>query len=103
MIKKGESTRKEGKVVKWLVLVVVISIIMIKAAEVLDRYARKNYIPLEEMMQRYAQPDKYVPWSYEKRMRYYDREVRLHRRPIPSKRVYKSSVETGYVRSLSEP
>ena len=70
MIKISESTRKEGKVVKSLVLVVVISIIMIKAAEVLDRYARKNYIPLEEMMQRYAQPDKYVPWSYEKRMRY---------------------------------
>lgn len=88
---------------KGLVLVAVISIVMVKVAGGLDRYARKNYIPPEEMMQRYAQPDKYVPWSHEKRMRYYDREVRLHRKPIPFKRVYKSSVETGYVRSLSEP
>ena len=80
-----------------LVIVAVIALVMIRIIAAFDRYARKNYIPREELMQRYVQPDKYVPWSHEKRMRYYDREQAIHRKPLPSKRTYISYIETGYI------
>lgn len=62
-----------------------------------DAKSRKTYVPIEEKMQRYAQPDKYVPWSYSKRMRYYDREISRNRKCLPSRPTYRSTVETGYV------
>ena len=55
-----------------VILIAVFSVVMIIVTGILNQYARKNYITWEEMMQKYAQPDKYVPWSHKKRMRYYD-------------------------------
>lgn len=80
-----------------VILIAVFSVVMIIVASSLDQYARKNYIPREEMMQKYSQPDKYVPWSYKKRMRYYDYEQRIHRRQMPSQKPYISHIETGYI------
>lgn len=84
-----------------VVLIVAISFVMLRVVNTLDQNARKKYIPREELMQKYVQPDKYVPWSYKKRMRYYDREQSIHRKPMPSQRTYVSYIETGYIHRRS--
>ena len=86
----GEERRMYG-----ILLIVIISVIMIKVICIADKRARKSYIPMAELMQRYAQPDKYVPWSYQKRMRYYDREQQLNRKDLPAVKPYSSHIETG--------
>ena len=84
-----------------LILTAVLSVIIIKIVFILDKRARRDYIPWEEIMQKCAQPDKYKPWSHEKRMRYYDHEQSKKRAYIPSRNTYVSYIETGYIQRRS--
>lgn len=81
----------------WIILIVAISCLMYVVISAADRQARRDYIPMSEIMQMKAQPDKYVPWSYEKRMRYYNRDRQMHAHYVEPRRTYVSYIETGHI------
>ena len=81
----------------WIWIIVSAAVILWAVYGAADMYLRKHFIPEEEMWEKVLRPDTYVPWSYGKRMRYYDRLKRNRPVPAVSKRPYVSYIETGYI------
>lgn len=81
----------------WILIIVVASLIIWKAVSAYDKYQRTHFIPDEELWDKYFRTDEYVPWTYEKRMRYYNRKQRNREPIVRPSRSYCSYIETGYI------
>lgn len=81
----------------WVILILVATVIIWKVVSAYDQYQRNHFIPDEELWEKYLRSDEYVPWSYKKRMMYYDRKKRKTSPYIEPKRPYSSYIETGYI------